>query len=184
MESFSRPELFDFKGVSMSSLFTSNWENVQNFQARNDDILIATYPKAGRLHQELPISPTNCALVRPPIRVRVQVSVWVTFRVSWGQTNVQFLGQMESWTHVMLRVTSGKGFAFMPNGEQCGPLFIFCVCVNMVLQERHGSPTSLISCILARKTQSVRHRCQSMTGCHFWSWIYRSWIQVDHCKSV
>lgn len=73
MESFSRPELFDFKGVSMSSLFTSNWENVQNFQARSDDILIATYPKAGRLHQELPISLTNCALVRPPIRLRVRV---------------------------------------------------------------------------------------------------------------
>ncbi|XP_075883140.1 cytosolic sulfotransferase 3-like [Nelusetta ayraudi] len=47
MESFSRPELFDFKGVSMSSLFTSNWENIQTFQARSDDILIATYPKAG-----------------------------------------------------------------------------------------------------------------------------------------
>ncbi|KAG8002581.1 Cytosolic sulfotransferase 2 [Nibea albiflora] len=42
-----RPELFDFKGVSMSRYFTDNWENIQNFQARPDDILIATYPKAG-----------------------------------------------------------------------------------------------------------------------------------------
>ncbi|XP_070695211.1 cytosolic sulfotransferase 3-like [Pempheris klunzingeri] len=42
-----RPELFDFHGVSMSHYFTDNWENIQNFKARPDDILIATYPKAG-----------------------------------------------------------------------------------------------------------------------------------------
>jgi len=42
-----RPNLFDFHGVSMVNIFTSNWENIQNFQARPDDILIATYPKAG-----------------------------------------------------------------------------------------------------------------------------------------
>ncbi|XP_061580336.1 cytosolic sulfotransferase 3-like [Cololabis saira] len=43
----SRPQLFDFHGVSMTHYVTNNWENVQNFQARPDDILIATYPKAG-----------------------------------------------------------------------------------------------------------------------------------------
>ncbi|KAM6934569.1 cytosolic sulfotransferase 3-like [Xenentodon cancila] len=43
----SRPQLFDFHGVSMTHHVTNNWENVQNFQARPDDILIATYPKAG-----------------------------------------------------------------------------------------------------------------------------------------
>ncbi|XDV48554.1 hypothetical protein PO909_017953 [Leuciscus waleckii] len=42
-----RPELFDFEGVSMIHYFTDNWEKVKNFQARPDDILIATYPKAG-----------------------------------------------------------------------------------------------------------------------------------------
>ncbi|XP_030590301.1 cytosolic sulfotransferase 3-like [Archocentrus centrarchus] len=47
MEVPRRPELFDFHGVSMISAFTDNWENVQNFKARPDDILIATYPKAG-----------------------------------------------------------------------------------------------------------------------------------------
>uniref|UniRef100_A0A3Q2NTW9 Sulfotransferase n=1 Tax=Fundulus heteroclitus TaxID=8078 RepID=A0A3Q2NTW9_FUNHE len=47
MDSSSRPKLYDFHGVAMTDIFTANWENVQNFQARPDDILIATYPKAG-----------------------------------------------------------------------------------------------------------------------------------------
>uniref|UniRef100_A0A8C5A0W0 Sulfotransferase n=1 Tax=Gadus morhua TaxID=8049 RepID=A0A8C5A0W0_GADMO len=42
-----RPDLLDFHGVSMTHYFTDNWEKIQNFQARPDDILIATYPKAG-----------------------------------------------------------------------------------------------------------------------------------------
>uniref|UniRef100_A0A3Q2NTV6 Sulfotransferase n=2 Tax=Fundulus heteroclitus TaxID=8078 RepID=A0A3Q2NTV6_FUNHE len=42
-----RPTLFDFHGVSMVKYFTDNWDNVQSFKARPDDILIATYPKAG-----------------------------------------------------------------------------------------------------------------------------------------
>ncbi|KAL1021529.1 hypothetical protein UPYG_G00014450 [Umbra pygmaea] len=47
IEHLSRPPLFDFHGVSMIHCFTDNWENIQKFQARPDDILIATYPKAG-----------------------------------------------------------------------------------------------------------------------------------------
>ena len=47
MELPPRPKPFDFHGVSMTNYFTDNWENVQNFKARPDDILIATYPKAG-----------------------------------------------------------------------------------------------------------------------------------------
>ncbi|XP_029690366.1 cytosolic sulfotransferase 3-like [Takifugu rubripes] len=42
-----RPELFDFHGISMTHYFTSNWENIQKFQARPDDVFIASYPKAG-----------------------------------------------------------------------------------------------------------------------------------------
>uniref|UniRef100_A0A671VKQ3 Sulfotransferase n=1 Tax=Sparus aurata TaxID=8175 RepID=A0A671VKQ3_SPAAU len=42
-----RPEMFDFHGVTMVHYFTDSWDKVQNFQARPDDILIATYPKAG-----------------------------------------------------------------------------------------------------------------------------------------
>ncbi|XP_076597798.1 cytosolic sulfotransferase 3-like [Chaetodon auriga] len=47
MDILPRPELFDFHGVSMTHVYTVNWENIQNFQARPDDILIATFPKAG-----------------------------------------------------------------------------------------------------------------------------------------
>uniref|UniRef100_A0A8B9L7H9 Sulfotransferase n=1 Tax=Astyanax mexicanus TaxID=7994 RepID=A0A8B9L7H9_ASTMX len=47
LSSITRPEVYDFEGVSMIPCFTMNWENIQNFQARPDDILIATYPKAG-----------------------------------------------------------------------------------------------------------------------------------------
>ncbi|KAM9475516.1 cytosolic sulfotransferase 3-like isoform 2-T2 [Clarias gariepinus] len=47
MKPTSRPELIDFKGIYMAHYFTDDWENVQKFQARPDDILIATYPKAG-----------------------------------------------------------------------------------------------------------------------------------------
>ncbi|KAM4610898.1 cytosolic sulfotransferase 2-like [Polymixia lowei] len=47
MELPPRPKLFDFNGISMTKYFTENWDNVQNFIARPDDILIATYPKAG-----------------------------------------------------------------------------------------------------------------------------------------
>ncbi|KAF7664848.1 hypothetical protein LDENG_00161600 [Lucifuga dentata] len=47
MELPPRPTLFDFHGVSMTKYFTENWDNVQNFKARPDDVLIATYPKSG-----------------------------------------------------------------------------------------------------------------------------------------
>ncbi|CAJ1084941.1 cytosolic sulfotransferase 3-like [Xyrichtys novacula] len=47
MDSVGRPELFDFHKVPMTHQYTENWENLQNFRARPDDILIATYPKAG-----------------------------------------------------------------------------------------------------------------------------------------
>uniref|UniRef100_A0A3Q4HNI9 Sulfotransferase n=1 Tax=Neolamprologus brichardi TaxID=32507 RepID=A0A3Q4HNI9_NEOBR len=35
-----RPEMFDFHRVCMVHQFTDNWENLQNFKARPDDILI------------------------------------------------------------------------------------------------------------------------------------------------
>ncbi|XP_017265267.1 cytosolic sulfotransferase 2-like [Kryptolebias marmoratus] len=47
MEIPPRPTLFDFHGVPMTRYFTDNWENVQKFKARPDDIVLASYPKAG-----------------------------------------------------------------------------------------------------------------------------------------
>uniref|UniRef100_A0A3Q2WRQ3 Sulfotransferase n=1 Tax=Haplochromis burtoni TaxID=8153 RepID=A0A3Q2WRQ3_HAPBU len=35
------------KFFPMINIFTDDWDNIQNFKARPDDILIATYPKAG-----------------------------------------------------------------------------------------------------------------------------------------
>ncbi|KPP58358.1 cytosolic sulfotransferase 3-like [Scleropages formosus] len=42
-----RPRTFKFEGITMSHYFTDNWEKVKNFKAKPDDVVIATYPKAG-----------------------------------------------------------------------------------------------------------------------------------------
>uniref|UniRef100_A0A3B3WYE9 Sulfotransferase n=1 Tax=Poecilia mexicana TaxID=48701 RepID=A0A3B3WYE9_9TELE len=47
MEFPDRPTLFDFNGVSMTKYFTDNWDNIQSFKARPDDIVLVSYPKAG-----------------------------------------------------------------------------------------------------------------------------------------
>ncbi len=56
MAESTRGVLFDFNGVAMTRYFTDNWENVQKFQARPDDILIATYPKAGEYTRTINIT--------------------------------------------------------------------------------------------------------------------------------
>uniref|UniRef100_A0A8C9WTT1 Sulfotransferase n=1 Tax=Scleropages formosus TaxID=113540 RepID=A0A8C9WTT1_SCLFO len=43
----SKPRTFKFEGVTMTHYFTDNWEKVKNFKAKPDDVVIATYPKAG-----------------------------------------------------------------------------------------------------------------------------------------
>lgn len=61
MEKFPRPTLFDFHGVYMTKYFTENWDNIQNFKARPDDIVIATYPKAGGyICPHFSLLPINC----------------------------------------------------------------------------------------------------------------------------
>ncbi|XP_066499516.1 cytosolic sulfotransferase 3-like [Hoplias malabaricus] len=44
---FARGEAIEFEGIYLNHYFTDNWDNIKNFQARPDDILINTYPKAG-----------------------------------------------------------------------------------------------------------------------------------------
>ncbi|KAK7901817.1 hypothetical protein WMY93_018586 [Mugilogobius chulae] len=41
---FSRDELFEFKGIWMNHYYTDNWENVQSFQAKSNDIVITGFP--------------------------------------------------------------------------------------------------------------------------------------------
>ncbi|KAG8430220.1 hypothetical protein GDO86_018231 [Hymenochirus boettgeri] len=43
----NRPPAKIVRGMPMLGPFAENWENVEKFQARPDDILIATYPKSG-----------------------------------------------------------------------------------------------------------------------------------------
>uniref|UniRef100_A0A8C5QW40 Sulfotransferase n=1 Tax=Leptobrachium leishanense TaxID=445787 RepID=A0A8C5QW40_9ANUR len=43
----SRPPIKYVSGMPILGDFAENWENVKRFQARADDILIATYPKSG-----------------------------------------------------------------------------------------------------------------------------------------
>ncbi|XP_030064681.1 sulfotransferase 1 family member D1-like isoform X2 [Microcaecilia unicolor] len=42
-----RPELKCVRGLPLIKYFAENWEQVEKFQARPDDLLISTYPKAG-----------------------------------------------------------------------------------------------------------------------------------------
>ncbi|XP_078392030.1 sulfotransferase 1B1-like [Cetorhinus maximus] len=42
-----RPKLVPLRGVPMPDIFLENWDAVESFQADPQDLLIATYPKAG-----------------------------------------------------------------------------------------------------------------------------------------
>ncbi|XP_051280528.1 cytosolic sulfotransferase 3-like [Dicentrarchus labrax] len=75
----SRPELFDFHGVSMTHYFTDNWENIQNFQARPDDILIATYPKAGTTWVSYILDLLYFGLTSPEIQTSIPLHQRVPF---------------------------------------------------------------------------------------------------------
>uniref|UniRef100_A0A8D0D369 Sulfotransferase n=1 Tax=Sander lucioperca TaxID=283035 RepID=A0A8D0D369_SANLU len=71
MDVIPRPELFDFHGVCMTHYYTDNWEKVQNFQARPDDIVINSYPKAGQYaHRNRTCCVLNCRLDPPQVMLR------------------------------------------------------------------------------------------------------------------
>nr|XP_033801510.1 sulfotransferase 1C1-like isoform X2 [Geotrypetes seraphini] len=42
-----RPDMAKIKGIMLSKFSCENWEKIWSFQAHPDDLLIATYPKAG-----------------------------------------------------------------------------------------------------------------------------------------
>ncbi|XP_007445480.2 sulfotransferase 1C2-like [Python bivittatus] len=46
-KSIKRPKLVEFKGIPMLSEMVENWNLISGFQARPDDLLLCTYPKAG-----------------------------------------------------------------------------------------------------------------------------------------
>uniref|UniRef100_A0A8C3FNG6 Sulfotransferase n=1 Tax=Chrysemys picta bellii TaxID=8478 RepID=A0A8C3FNG6_CHRPI len=45
--SIGRPELGEVEGILLSQATCNEWQRIQSFQARPDDLLICTYPKAG-----------------------------------------------------------------------------------------------------------------------------------------
>ncbi|XP_068099940.1 sulfotransferase 1B1-like [Hyperolius riggenbachi] len=42
-----RPQMITVSGMPLPEPFAANWENVQRFQARDDDVLIITFPRSG-----------------------------------------------------------------------------------------------------------------------------------------
>ncbi|XP_034028610.1 cytosolic sulfotransferase 2-like [Thalassophryne amazonica] len=43
----NRPTPIDFHGLPLTKYYTDNWDDVQSFKARPDDILLVSYPKSG-----------------------------------------------------------------------------------------------------------------------------------------
>lgn len=139
MEKLPRPALFDFHGVSMTKYFTDNWDDVQNFQARPDDILVATYPKAGGFHYKtgvdhLPTSPTSVASSLSCLNTKAILQSRVVLSQEWP---AQWEGGF--WHRTL------------------------CPC-----QEPPGSPTSWIFCTLGILVRSTRRLFPFITECRSW----------------
>ena len=45
---YIKPETTEVNGVLMTKIISDNWDNIWNFQAKSDDLLIASYAKSGR----------------------------------------------------------------------------------------------------------------------------------------
>uniref|UniRef100_A0A8D0D3K1 Sulfotransferase n=1 Tax=Sander lucioperca TaxID=283035 RepID=A0A8D0D3K1_SANLU len=92
MDVIPRPELFDFHGVCMTHYYTDNWEKVQNFQARPDDIVINSYPKAGQytsipLYKRVP----NLEIAIPSLQLEMADNLSTFPRLIRTHLPVQFL---------------------------------------------------------------------------------------------
>lgn len=48
LKSIKRAELVEVDGVHLTDDTAENWDSLWHFKARPDDLLICTYPKAGR----------------------------------------------------------------------------------------------------------------------------------------
>lgn len=48
---YLQPETKEIKGVLMTKLISDNWDKIWNFQAKPDDLLIASYAKAGEFEK-------------------------------------------------------------------------------------------------------------------------------------
>lgn len=46
-EKYLQPETKEVKGILLTKIMSDNWDKIWNFQARPDDLLIASYAKAG-----------------------------------------------------------------------------------------------------------------------------------------
>lgn len=48
---YIQPETREVDGVLLTKIICDNWDNIWNFQAKPDDLLIASYAKAGRFRK-------------------------------------------------------------------------------------------------------------------------------------
>uniref|UniRef100_A0A3B5A118 Sulfotransferase family 1, cytosolic sulfotransferase 9 n=1 Tax=Stegastes partitus TaxID=144197 RepID=A0A3B5A118_9TELE len=79
--------------VSMISCYTESWKAVQNFQARTDDILIATYPRTGNRWLlpllEVVVTGTEVAdkMLTSPQIIRTHPPVQLVLKSFWEQNS-------------------------------------------------------------------------------------------------
>lgn len=48
LDAIKRSKLVEFEGIPMLNEMVENWNLISGFQARPDDLLLCTYPKAGK----------------------------------------------------------------------------------------------------------------------------------------
>ena len=141
-----RPTLFDFHGVPMTHIFTDDWENIKHFQARPDDILIATYPKAGL-----------CNLT-------VEIVTFSRFSVEYWSSLTTSIKSHHYFSIIVLAlidisISLSSSFFQEPHGS---PTFlIFCIFL------RQGQIVRL-PCLFMREYLSWRIRNQIILPVRFW----------------
>lgn len=74
-EKYLQPETKEVNGVLMTKIMSDNWDKIWNFQAKPDDLLIATYAKAGRFQKLVVGKPALGMLgcLKGPLYFKMQV---------------------------------------------------------------------------------------------------------------